>query len=588
MLFPKLKGPLKLVAAAATVLLVWAVVKGPVFTLFSGGVTLSGSTPDVVQDSRLVQHANPETALEIVVGLRLHDEGELDALIARQQDPDSPDYLRFLSTDEFNARFAPSTSDVEEVRRYLASQGIQILSIAPNRLLIHAQGRVNQLEKAFNVQINEYQVQGANGVQTYYSNDRDPTIPLHLKNVVQSVLGLDTYSQFQSRLARPAADSAADGAAQPQGPAAKPRRKITQDPLTPQDIATAYNFPSANNSAGSQKLSGKGVKVAIATAYGYDPKDVEAYWARHKITRTGKLIDKPVNGTTKKLEEETTLDLEVLSSQVPDADILMYIGHDPSFVTFALTFNQVVVENEASVMSVSWGLCEKGSGWLVMQTENAIFKQAAVQGIALFVSAGDDGAYDCPTKKPMLSVDFPSSDPYFTAVGGTSLEVKNGVRVAEPAWTGSGGGVSSNWKRPSWQKGKIPARDMRLSSDVAMNADPYTGYSFYFGGQWGRIGGTSASAPAWASLWVLAVEAAGKRVGSANPFVYRIGNDPSYGTIFYDVTKGHNGGGRGPGYAAGSGFDHPTGWGVPDGTNLIDFVTKNSFANPAAKGGAKK
>lgn len=577
MRFPRLQGPLRLAAAIASLLLVWMLVRGPVFTLISGGVTLSGSTPEVVQDSRLVRHANPEAVLEIVVGLKLHDEDQLDSLMQRQQDPTAPEYLQFLSADDFNKRFAPSATDAEEVRRYLAAQGLQILSIAPNRLLIHAQGRVNQLEKTFNVQINEYQVQGVNGAQTYYSNDRDPTIPLHLKNVVQSVLGLDTYSQFESRLVHP--DSAVTSAAAPR----PHRRGANQDPLTPQDVASAYNFPNANNKHASQKLSGKGVKVAIATAYGYDPKDIEAYWAQHNIKRGGRLIDKPVNGSTKKLEEETTLDLEILSSQVPDADVLMYIGHDPSFVTFALTFNQVVVDNEASVMTVSWGLCEKRSGWLVMQTEHAIFKQAVAQGIALFVSAGDDGAYDCPSKQPAFGVDFPSSDPQFTAVGGTSLEVRNGARTSEWAWSGTGGGVSSNWTRPAWQVGtSLPVGDMRLSSDVAMDADPNTGYSFYFQGNWGRIGGTSASTPAFGSLWVLAVESAGKRVGSANPFVYRIGNDLDYGKIFYDVTKGNNGAGRGPGFNAGAGWDHPTGWGAPDGTAVVDYVTKNSV-NSAAK-----
>lgn len=585
--FPKFRGPLKLLAAAGTLLLLWYVVQGPVFTLISGGVTLSGNTPAIVHDSQLVSHANPEKTIEIVVGLKLHDEGELDALIARQQDPDSPDYLQFLSREEFNRRFAPSQSDADEVQRYLTSQGLQIISVAPNRLLIHAQGRVSQLEKAFNVQINEYQTQTATGLQSFFSNDRDPVIPLHLKNVVQSIIGLDTISQFESRISKPVPD------AQPAAP--KPhRRGAGQDPLSPQDVAGAYNFPNNNNGhVGDVKFSGKGVKVAIATAYGYSRQDIQTYWSRHNIKRGGQLIDKPVNGSTNKLEEETTLDVEVLSSQVPDADVLMYIGHDPSFVTFALTFNQVVVDNEASVMTVSWGLCEKRSGWLVMQTEHAIFKQAVAQGISLFVSAGDDGAYDCGGKKPDFAVDFPSSDPQFTAVGGTSLEVRNSGRTSEWAWTGSGGGVSNNWTRPSWQTAvNLPAGDMRLSSDVAMNADPYTGYSFYFGGNWGRIGGTSASAPAWASLWTLAVESAGKRLGSANPFVYRIGNNPDYGKIFFDVTKGNNGAGRGPGFVAGTGWDHPTGWGAPDGTAVVDYVTRTSVLTPgvnaAKKGSTKK
>ncbi|CAN5318140.1 hypothetical protein BH11CYA1_BH11CYA1_43070 [soil metagenome] len=272
--------------------------------------------------------------------------------------------------------------------------------------------------------------------------------------------------------------------------------------------------------------------------------------------------------------------------------MLMYIAVNPSFLNFALTFNQVAVDNEASVMTVSWGLCERNTGWLMMKTENMVFKQLAAQGIALFVSSGDDGAYDCKTKvkgkeQPKWAVDYPSSNPRFTAVGGTSLSQSNGTRTAEPAWSGSGGGVSDNWARPSWQVGSgLPGGDKRASADVAMNADPYTGYSFYFEGNWSRIGGTSASAPTFAALWTLTVEASGKRVGSANPYVYRLGNSPDYGKYFYDVTKGNNGAGHGtgfPGYQAGPKWDHPTGWGAPDGVALVEWMVRVSApAAPAA------
>ncbi|MBP6744816.1 S8/S53 family peptidase [bacterium] len=577
---------------------VWLVQRGPTFSFITGGVTLSGNTPEVLGESQLVRHANPERRLEILVGLKVRDEADLDALLDNLQNPDSPQYQQFLSTDQFIARFAPATHDVDEAVRYLTSKGLKIKAVPKNRLMIHAEGTVSQLENAFNVTINEYSVDTIVKQSTvgqpnapdsiapkfYLSNDRDPVVPIHLKDVVQSVIGLNTFAQMESRIAHSKAPANLTQA----------KAKAQSQAHTPQDIATAYNFPNSNNQNVAAKVySGKGVKVAIATAYGYDIKDIETYWKRHGIVRGGKLIDIPINGLSGKFEEETTLDLQLLSSQIPDADVLMYIAVDPSFVNFALTFNQVAVDNEASVMSVSWGLCERGTGWLMMKTENMVFKQLAAQGIALFVSSGDDGAYDCKIKSkgkevPKWAVDYPSSNPRFTAVGGTSLSVQNGARTAEPAWSGSGGGVSDHWSRPSWQSGPgLPGGDKRASADVAMNADPYTGYSFYFQGNWSRIGGTSASAPSWAALWVLTVEASGKRVGSANPYVYRIGNSANYGNYFYDVTKGNNGAGHGagfPGYPAGPKWDHPTGWGVPDGAALVEWIVKVSPSTPAAVG----
>jgi subtilase family serine protease len=114
-----------------------------------------------------------------------------------------------------------------------------------------------------------------------------------------------------------------------------------------------------------------------------------------------------------------------------------------------------------------------------------------------------------------------------------------------------------------------------------MAADPYTPYSILFEGNWIASGGTSISAPNWAALWIASTQAAGKRVGSGNSRIYRMGNSADYGNLFYDVTKGDNGDGRGPGYPAGTGWDHPTGWGAPNGVNILNWLVTD-LARPAA------
>ncbi|HNB18191.1 MAG TPA: S53 family peptidase [Candidatus Obscuribacter sp.] len=531
---------------------------GSFFGFRNSEVVLSGSTPDSVEDSSLVRHADPERRIEIVIGLNVRNEADLDNLLERQADPQSPDYLKFLSVDDFVRLYSPAQTDVDEVVKHLTLNGIRVKQIARNRLLVHAEGTVAQMERAFHVTINEYSyfagTAGNATVKTFYSNDRDPSIPAHLKDVVVSVLGLNDLDRLQSRAVSPR----------------NPTAKASQAALSPADVATAYNLPNENNRAGSRKLTGEGVTMAIVTAEGYNKSDVEGYWQHHGVKRNGRVIDVPVNGTTKEVNEETTLDLELMGSQILDADIYMYIAYDAKFVNFALAFNQMVVDNHASVMSVSWGLCERGTGWLMMKTENAIFKQAASQGIALFASSGDDGVYDCKEKKLRWEVDFPSSSPYVTAVGGTTLTIKDGARSSESAWDGSGGGISSHFTRPKWQDGKgVPSGDKRVSADVSMVADPSTGYSLYYDGKWAKIGGTSASGPQWAALWGLSVQAVGKRLGPANSHIYRAGRSSDAGKIFFDVVTGMNGAGRGPGYKAAPGWDYPTGWGAPDGEALI-------------------
>ncbi len=100
----------------------------------------------------------------------------------------------------------------------------------------------------------------------------------------------------------------------------------------------------------------------------------------------------------------------------------------------------------------------------------------------------------------------------------------------------------------------------------------YTPYAILFEGNWIASGGTSISAPNWAALWIASTQASGKRIGSGNARIYRMGNSADYGTLFYDVTQGDNGDGRGPGYPAGTGWDHPTGWGAPNGVNILNWL----------------
>ena len=65
-----------------------------------------------------------------------------------------------------------------------------------------------------------------------------------------------------------------------------------------------------------------------------------------------------------------------------------------------------------------------------------------------------------------------------------------------------GGGISTVWPIPSWQK-NVPtvfSKTNRNVPDVSLNADPNTGYSIYYDGQWTIYGGTSCAAPLWAAF----------------------------------------------------------------------------------------
>ena len=176
--------------------------------------------------------------------------------------------------------------------------------------------------------------------------------------------------------------------------------------------------------------------------------------------------------------------------------------------------------------------------------------QMAAQGQSMYAAAGDSGAYD-DSNSDKLAVDDPGSQPYVTSVGGTSLTVDSttGVYVSESVWdNGSGngaggGGISTVWPIPSWQTNitGLYSTTHRNVPDVALNADPNTGYSIYFNGSWQIVGGTSCAAPLWAAFNACVnqeLAAIGRHVlGFVNPLFYGIGKGNAYASDFQDVTS---------------------------------------------------
>jgi kumamolisin len=527
----------------------------------SPGVTIEGNVAPALQDAAYVSHSDPNAVLTIVVGLKRHNEAEFTDLLNRLYDANSPDYHRWITPADFLAKFAPSQADVDAVRRHLESRGLTVKHVSDNRVLVQATGTVAQIEEAFAIQINVYKV----GTETHYSNDRNPSVPSSLKDVVESVAGFSSLETMHH------------ASNFKQGPA-------TAIFYTPLQMAAIYNFPSRLNAFhGKTIYDGTGVTIAIATAYTYLASDVDYFWTYfYQIGRTGALTNICVDGCTGTLDYEPTLDVESAGAQAPGANLLVY--EVPSNLTsdFELMFSQMASDDSAQVVSISWGTCESDYGTSYMKTDNASFAQMAAEGITIFAGSGDDGAYGynlggCggPQK---LQVGFPPSDPNVTAVGGTTLNATTQYKYkSESAWTDSGGGVSSYFAKPSWQVGPgVPTNTKRNIPDIAFDADENTGQDTYYEGEWYTGYGTSYGGPNMAGYWALVLEALkGKSTGNIAPLFYKLGASSSYKTDMHDVTTGNNGAGIGPGYNATKNWDYTTGWGSINGTSALSYFEAN-------------
>jgi kumamolisin len=477
-----------------------------------------------------------------------------------------------LSEARIRSLFAPDPAEVRSVRAYLAEQGLTV--VAHTDMTLTVAGAAGAAEHAFGVAMRVYR--GAAG-STFHAPAGAIRLPAQIAGAVQAVGGLDTSVRLQpamrhGRLHRRAAaiNPSCAGATAAQH---------TLGGYLPADLGGSNAYDQ--NSLIASGADGTGETIGMVEFSGYAHSDVNHFRSCFPgITGTyppDAIVGGPNPDTSGK--GEVALDMEVAMAAAPDAQVRAYIApNDPNFAP--AVFDQMR-QDGVNIISDSWGACEPLITPRLLAAENTSLELVAVAGISTFVATGDFGSTDCfPfTGSGNLFVDDPSSQPFATAVGGTSLEVPpvyGGHR--ETAWHGSGGGISMHWPKPAYQRGvTIPIRGRKCKSgkaecretpDVSLDARPKrSGYIIYCdrcgagrGIVWAPIGGTSAAAPLMAALTADADESAGKQLGFANPFLYA-----QAGTgVFHDIVSGTNNLFGGRHYTAHPGYDLATGLGSVD------------------------
>ena len=170
------------------------------FTLFLAGssdaggqvagsqVQLAGHTPHQVLNGEAVRvsHYDPEQKLRLAIFVTPRDLAGQEKLLNELQDKKSPNFHKFLSAEEWNARFAPRVEDEQAVVDWAKSQGLTVTNRFSNRMLVDVEAPSAVIEKALGVTLNRYQV----GDEVDFSNDRDPSIPVRLSGIIGGIFGL--------------------------------------------------------------------------------------------------------------------------------------------------------------------------------------------------------------------------------------------------------------------------------------------------------------------------------------------------------------------------------------------------------------
>jgi len=537
------------------------------------------------------------------VSVRVYLAGRDPAGLARYagqvSDPGRPAYHHYLTPAQFERRFGPTAAQTRAVHSWLTGAGLSVTAATEH--YVAARGTAASMRTAFGSQLHRYRT-----AQGTLQAPRSPvTIPADVARAVLTVTGL------AASRARPGTDLTglrASAIPSPinEGPCSRYWGQKTARTLpsayghrlpyalcgyTPPQLRAAYG-------ASGSGLTGKGVTIAIVDQ-GSSPTivgDVSTYMRRHggQPLRPGQLTKylpsdiahscAALNGQPLAYDEES-LDVEAAHTMAPDAH-LNFVGADcPSNPTPLLdAITRIVDHHLADIVSNSWSLggTEAQLTQATVTAFEQVFEQGAIEGIGFYFSTGDSGDNSAFTANHQPAVQYPASDPWVTSVGGTSLAVGRAghyewetgwgtslapLTTSGHSWTklpgpfagGAGGGDSSLFKQPFYQRGIVPrslsnpggaSTAVRVIPDIAADGDPTTGMLVGLrtpltpGGtpQYveGVGGGTSLSAPLIAGLQADAEQAQhGVPIGFANPAIYA-----RYGTRAYHDVTDHPLGGR--------------------------------------------
>jgi subtilase family serine protease len=374
--------------------------------------------------------------------------------------------------------------------------------------------------------------------------------------------------------------------------------------LSPKQLWTLYGIEPLLK----QCYTGKGQTVVVIDSFGSPTlqADIDQFSDYYGLPRVKLQILAPLG--TKQFDPtdqqmlgwagETTEDVQIIHAIAPDANIVVLtspvdetegVAGLPEF----LQLEQYAVSHHlGNIVSQSWAasevsLADTAGKQEIAQWDTFFHTATTQQGMTFFAGSGDNGATDyidpgATQLSPTATTSFPTSDPWVTSVGGTTIQ-QNGSQLSEIGWSASGGGFSRFYTEPTFQQG-LPTTDQQLLNhrrgvpDVSSSADPAIGLgcfaSFSFFAPSEFVGnGTSAGSPLWAGLTAIANQMAGHPLGYLNLALYKVAGGSNYTRDFHDITVGNNStndkGVSVAGYDAVQGWDPMTGLGTPNAQYLL-------------------
>jgi len=452
-------------------------------------------------DRGLVDPTLPMTDLILVLNRGAEQQAAFDKFVASQYDSSSPNFHHWLTPEQVGENYGASETDIATISSWLTGHGFSIQEVTKDHLSIRFSGTAAQVQSTFHTEVHNLEVKGV----PHIGNMSDPQIPSALAPVVVGVKALHNFfPRPQHRMGHEVTLSSAGGGWQRANPmaetqnltaAAKPSANArtahpdftinvpangssgaayTEEDVSPYDFATIYNVLPLWNKG----IDGTGQTIAIAGTSDISQNDIATFRTFFGLptnlpANTPQIVhpnpnlpggDDPgictstLTTATCTIDDlvENSLDVEWSGAVAKNAQLILVTAASQSASDDTLYDAESYIVNNvtAHILSVSYGECELFNGTSGNAEYNTLWQDAASEGIAVFVAAGDSGSTTCEAGQDVngppyvaeygLSVSGLASTPWNTAVGGTDFNwcppltlFNGGTCPSTPYWASS-------------------------------------------------------------------------------------------------------------------------------------------------------
>ena len=496
--------------------------------LAPGAFALAGATPLRTSGSTAAGAATGSRS--VVLTLAPGNAAALKALVAHPSRPR-------LSPGQFVAQYGPSAATLAAVQSWAQTHGLTE-SVSPDHLLVTLSGSDAALGSALGVSFERFDA--ADG-SSYVSSTGTARLPSSFAKQVKGVTGLSDLGRVQLDTVHRSAEQT-------------PGLEFPTS-YTPQQLWSLYDAPAAQTGTGQQ------VSIIAEGDLSKPKADLVTFEKKFGLPAvTWNQIQVGAPSSDTEGDDEWDLDTQYSTGFAPGvSQVDIYDAPSLEDPDILAAVDRWVSDDATSQASFSAGECEllaNLSGFT--ESLDTVLEVAQAQGQTLFTSSGDTGS-QCPAlvaengvPAGLPGVNYPASSPGAIGVGGTTV-LGSGTEIG---WYAGGGGTSVLESTPAFQMqaGGSFLGVMRGVPDVALDADPNSGYDVIVAGEEEVIGGTSASAPSWQGIWARVQGANGGKLGFAGPVLY---GAPA--GSFHDIVLGDNGL-----FPDTPGWDYVTGLGTPD------------------------